>query len=203
MAGARAARATRARRGVAAAAFATFAASVTHSTAQGEAAPLLGIVLAFALSAPVCVALAGRALSWLRLSVAVIVSQAGFHTLLGVGVGAATSTPLTPVGVHALHAAALAPSGAMPGHALFAHADPWMWTAHALAAAVTIVVFGKGEETLRAVLRFVADRLLVWRAVALPAPQRAPRIPRLGRLLADPGFVLLSVVQRRGPPLPA
>lgn len=205
MAGARAARATRAWRGVAAAAFATFVAALSHSAAQGEAAPLLGMVLAFALSAPVCVALAGRGLSWVRLALAVGLSQAAFHTLLAVGVGEAARAALSPVSAHAWHAATLSPSAPVDlvsAHALAAHTDAPMWTAHLLAAAVTVLAFGRGERAVRAVVRFAILHLVV-RPIVLPAPRRAARIPGFGRLLSDPGFVLLSTVRRRGPPLAA
>lgn len=201
MGAARSTRAIRAWRGLAAAAFATFIATLSHSVAQGELAPLIGVVIAFTLAAPVCVALAGRRMSWLRLSLAVVLSQAAFHGLLMVGVGGGTSSALAPTGPHGAHLAGLDASATV--HAMSAHTDAWMWIAHAAAAALTVLAFGKGEQAVRLLLTLVTRRLVPWRSIALPAPLRVPRLHGFGRLLAAPGFVLLSVVQRRGPPLAA
>jgi hypothetical protein len=201
MGAARSTRAIRAWRGLAAAAFATFAAALSHSAAQGGLAPLIGIVIAFTLAAPVCVALAGRRMSWLRLSVAVVLSQAAFHGLLMVGVGGAASSALSRTDAHGAHIGMGGASASV--HAMSSHTDAWMWVAHAGAAALTVLAFGKGEQAVRALLTLVARRLIAWRSVTLPTPIRAPRLDGFGRLLAAPGFVLLSVVQRRGPPLAA
>lgn len=200
MTAARGSRAGRTGRGLAAAAFATFVAALSHSVAQAEPAPMLGVLLALVLAAPVCVALAGRRLSWLRLSAGVVLSQAVFHTLLMIGVGEATSTAMTPAGDHGMHAATLAATGAAHGAV---HTDAGMWAAHVLAAAVTIIAFGAGEQALRRLLQLVSRRLVAWRVVTLPVLVRAPRPLVFGRLITDPGFRLLSVVSRRGPPLAA
>jgi hypothetical protein len=202
MGAARSTRAIRAWRGLAAAAFATFVAALSHSAALGELAPLIGVVLAFTVAAPVCVVLAGRGMSWLRLSVAVVLSQAAFHGLLMIGVGGATSSVLAPAGPHGTHTALLEAS-TTAAHTMSAHTDAWMWIAHAAAAALTVLAFGKGEQAVRSLLALFARRLIAWRGVTLPTPVRAPRVYGFGRLLAAPGLVLLSVVRRRGPPLAA
>jgi len=196
-------RGARAGRGLLAAAVATFAASVSHSVADGEPAPWLGILLALTLSTPVCVALARRRFSWVRLSLAIGASQFAFHGLLLVGVGMDGAAAALPGG-HAHGAAAIAPvlADAAPAVAP-SHTDPGMWIAHAIAAAVTILAFGLGERALRALLALsgwsLAARLVTWR----PAPV-APRLPApVGRVFAAHRFELSSVVRRRGPPLAA
>jgi len=163
---------------------------------------VLGIVLAFVAAAPVCVALAGRRPSWLRLSLAVVGSQAAFHGLLAIGVGAPTSGGMTPVPGHAGHLDAVL-TAATSVHAMPAHTDAAMWLAHAVAAAITIAAFGRGEQALRLLLELVGRRLCAWRPVALPATARVPRTRAFPRLIADPGLVVLSAVSRRGPPLAA
>ncbi|MEN2740248.1 hypothetical protein ABCS02_20825 [Microbacterium sp. X-17] len=193
-------RASRTWRGIAAAVFATFAASLSHSVANGTPAPALGVILALTLSVPVCIALAGRRFSWVRLSVAVALSQFAFHGLLLIGVGTDPSTGFTPSGAHVHGVAAIAATGTAVPHD---HAGLAMWGAHAIAALITVLVFGKGEQALRRLLdlagwRLVA-RLVAWRpapvAVRLPAPA--------GRVFVPHPAELLSEVSRRGPPLPA
>lgn len=100
-------------RGWAAAVVATLLAAGSHTLAGSAApghdagpAPIVWI-LTLALAAPLCTALAGRALSWWRLSLAVGSSQLLFHWLY--------SQPATPVGPAA--SAALTRAGAETGHA--------------------------------------------------------------------------------------
>jgi hypothetical protein len=197
-------RAARAWRGASAAAVATFAAAVSHSAADGHPAPLLGVVIALALALPVCVLLAGKRLSWLRLALAVGVSQFAFHALLLIGVGEATGAvyaPMPGMAGHAGHIVQLAASTAsMP--AMEPH-GAGMWMAHGIAAITTILAIGRGELAVRALLQLTgwrrALRLLHWRPA--PAPRRVPLADvRTRAALPAP---VLSAVRRRGPPLAA
>lgn len=191
-------------RGVAAASVATFAASVSHSAADGHPAPILGLLLACAFAVPVCVALAGKRLSWWRLSVAVAVSQLAFHGLLTVGVGEPTGTRFVPaagMAGHAEHLMAIASSSApMTGM------DPtsgWMWVAHGFAALITILAIGHGEKALRALLNLngwtLLVRILDWR------PTPVPRVVPVGaaQVFAVHELFRSSAVRRRGPPATA
>lgn len=192
----RAGRATRVGRGVAAAAVATFVATLSHAAVGGELPPFANIVLALCLAAPVCVMLAGRALSWGRLALAVVVSQALFHALLVLDLqGGAV--------VGAGHHATTALLQATPAHAPAAHEDsPWMWAAHALAAVVTVLAVGRGEQTLRAVARFFVRALRVLRPVrGLGPTDAAPPAP--APLSLPRALTVLSTMRHRGPPLAA
>lgn len=198
----RTSRAVRAWRGLSAAAFATFAASVSHAIADGEPPPAIGVLLALTVSMPVCVALAGRRFSWFRLGLAVALSQFAFHALLLIGVGAAgTFVPAAGAHVHGVAAVAPDAGGALP--LPHDHASTAMWIAHACAAIVTILAFGRGEQALGRLIelsgwRLVA-RLIAWR----PAPVEARLPVPLGRTFRVHAVRFLSGVSRRGPPLPA
>lgn len=194
-------RAGRAWRGILAAAFSVFVAALSHSFAAGDAAPLLGIVLALTVALPVCVLLSGRRLSWMRLTLAVVASQFVFHALLQVGVGdVGRVAPGAAGATMADHMHAVMPA-MVP--ALGAHhmSSPAMWAGHAIAAGLTIAAFGAGERALRALLDLVG-----WSFVALAllgAPESpARRIPEP----ADDTAILstlpvLSLAPRRGPPV--
>ncbi|GAA4491931.1 hypothetical protein GCM10023171_36690 [Microbacterium panaciterrae] len=199
-------RAGRTVRGLTAALVATFVASVSHSTADGSPAPLIGIVLALLFAAPVCIALAGRTLSWARLSLAVILSQFAFHGLLLIGVGSGSGSLTQNPGIH-LHGADLA--GALGTTALNAavvhpdHAQPAMWVAHAIAAVLTVLALGRGEQTIRALLELTGWNFVARLLVAPPAAaHRALPAPHVDAPVLRSRFAL-TVVQRRGPPLAA
>ncbi|SDM13451.1 hypothetical protein [Microbacterium azadirachtae] len=197
-------RAGRTVRGLIAALVATFVASVSHSTADGAPAPLIGMVLALLFAAPVCIALAGRRLSWIRLSLAVGLSQIAFHGLLLIGVGSGSGSVTPGLGAH-LHgtelAGALGATAVDAGHVL--HLQPAMWIAHAIAAVLTVLALGRGEQALRALLELTGWSLVARLLLAAPAPAHrgtaAPsvRVPVLRSLFS------LTVVSRRGPPLTA
>jgi hypothetical protein len=194
-------RAGRAWRGILAAVFSVFVAALSHSFAAGDAAPLLGVVLALTVALPVCVLLAGRRLSWMRLTLAVAASQFVFHGLLQIGVGDVGRIAPGAVGAGMaghMHAVMPAMLPALDGHQM---TSPAMWAGHAVAAVLTIVAFGAGERALRALLDLVG-----WSFVALAllgAPESpARRIPEAGdhtAVLAS--LSVLSVAPRRGPPL--
>jgi len=194
-------RAGRAWRGVLAAAFSVFVAALSHSFAAGDAAPLLGVVLALTVALPVCVLLAGRGLSWMRLTLAVVASQFVFHGLLQVGVGdvgRVVPGAITPGMAEHMHVVMPAMVPALDGHRM---TSPAMWASHAVAAVLTIAAFGAGERALRALLDLVG-----WWFVALlllgtrESPSR--RIPEPAddtAILAS--LSILSLAPRRGPPV--
>ena len=224
-------RAGRTYRGLIAALVATFVASVSHSVADGEPAAMIGIVLALVFAAPVCIALAGRTLSWLRLSIAVAASQFAFHGLLLVGVGSGSGSH--PLGTH-LHGADLA--GALGTTALHAgaghpdHAQPAMWIAHAIAAVLTVLALGRGERAIRALLELTGWNLVAvlltgeppagapgaagdaHRSAGLPLPLHADRRAEEGsaargltpfsRICADPPGHRPECASARAPPRP-
>lgn len=202
-------RAGRAWRGLVAALAATFFATVSHSLADGTAASPLAVILALTVAVPVCVALAGRRLSWVRLSAAVGLSQFVFHALLlmGVGVGSAPLTAAVPSGPVHLHSAVMAAVAAAPpdasGLAHAGHAGTGMWLAHVAAAIVTIFAIGHGERALCLLLdllhwRFL-ERVVTWHpspsSIRLPAPA--------GGTLPTVLSIFLSDARRRGPPVAA
>lgn len=194
----RAGRAQRAGRGVAAAAVATFLATVSHGAVDSALPSAINIAVALCLATPVCVLLAGRAMSWWRLSAAVVLSQALFHGILILdlrGDGA-------PVGGEHHGAAAVVLDVAAPVAEHGAH-SPWMWAAHAFAAVVTILALGRGERAAQAVARFVVAALMVLRpfrglAVEADAVRTAPE-----PLLLTTAMTVLSPMRHRGPPLAA
>lgn len=190
----RAGRAQRVGRGVAASAVATFLATVSHGAVDAALPSAINIAVALCLAAPVCVLLAGRTMSWGRLSVAVVLSQALFHGILAVdltGAGGAAT------GAH--HGAVQTAWGVGPTVEHASHA-PGMWAAHALAAAVTILALGRGERAVRAIARFFV------RAVRALAPVRGlgaadATTPAPAPLLLPRALTVLSAMRHRGPPL--
>lgn len=191
---ARAGRARRAVRGVSAAVLATFVATLSHSVAAGNLPAVLNVVLALSLASPLCIALVGRTASWWRLSVAITASQLLFHTLLALDLSG-------PVAVAHQHGAvALAASG--HAHGLTGTESPWMWVAHAFAAAVTVLALGSGERALRAVAGLLSDTFRALVPFAAPRPRVAPRVRPEPPLLTV-GMTVLSVMRHRGPPLAA
>ncbi|MBS1908176.1 MAG: hypothetical protein JST33_16795 [Actinobacteria bacterium] len=195
-------RAGRTVRGLIAALVATFVAAVSHSTADGVPAPLIGMVLALLFAAPVCIALAGRTLSWIRLSLAVGLSQIAFHGLLLIGVGSGSGSAVPGGHLHGAElAGALGTTSVDAGHVL--HLQPAMWVAHAIAAVLTVLALGRGEQALRALLELAGWNLVARLLTAPPAPvHRTPARPRDTVPVLRSRFVL-TVVSRRGPPLAA
>lgn len=188
-----------------AAGVATFAAVVSHSVADGRPAPALGIVLALVVAVPVCTALAGKRLSWIRLALAVVVSQFVFHGLLliGVGEGGGALPAITERAGH-LHASGVVATVAAPLTTTHVgHDGAWMWVAHAIAAVVTILALGHGERALRALLSLsgwnLVARVLAWH----PSPVSPPAPVVWGQLPSPRRAVPLRVLRRRGPPVTA
>ncbi len=200
-------RAARGVRGIAAAAVATLAAALSHSAADARPAPMLGVLLAMTVAVPLCVALAGRRMSWTRLGLAVGVSQFVFHGLLLIGITDHAVSPdaapgMAPHLVGGAMAMAPLPAGTAMPPAM--HADLAMWLAHAGAAVVAVLAIGHGERALAAMVRLVRSvllpRLLQQRSAA-PVCRRAVPVPALVRI-GSPAAVLCAM-RRRGPPLAA
>ncbi|GAA3785827.1 hypothetical protein [Micrococcus endophyticus] len=195
-------------RGVAGALAMTVLAALFHAAAV----PGVGLpdvrVAAFAavLAAPVCTALAGRALSLWRTAAAVGVAQGLFHVLYGIAAGGHAVTPAAGVDpAHLHHAAAAAgplvsvSAGPAAGHVHAA--DPLMLAAHAAAAVLTVLVLRRGEALVLAVAERVLQAVLPRAASAGPLPLPSPaRVPALPAPRPTESLVLLGTPGRRGPP---
>lgn len=223
-------------RGWLAAAVATGMAAVSHTWAgsshhQHAGPEPLVLVLALVLAAPVCTALAGRALSWWRLIAAVSASQLLFHGLYSIGAqtSGVTITPRSTTSEvvgnaghagHTGHAdhlsvsvepgsnpvSALAGPASLPG-ADVAGADvagATMVTAHLLAVVVTVLLLRRGEHAAEALVG-----LLMLRRPRVLLSSWRPMTPVRRR---RPAFILtvprlfsrvVATAGVRGPPSPA
>lgn len=186
-------------RGFAASAVAIFVALAGHVTAGGAMPGPLGILVPWVLSFMVCVLLAGRRLSVVRLTASVAVSQFLFHVLFVLG----TLTPAVAAAPHVHGAPLVLPAGGVP-EALVA--DGMMWVGHVFAALVTIAALHRGERLLLG-LRDLAQQSIRWmrrRAAVLvflprPRPVVVPRVRADATVLR--GALLLSPLRGRAPPL--
>jgi hypothetical protein len=189
------ARRIRVARGVLAAAVSTFAAAFSHGVASGEAPSILALAVASVLAVGVSIALAGRATP-VRLALAVVGSQAAFHTLFAAL--PATSGTVMQSGHHGM--VMLSTDAAAHVHG---SADVAMWLGHAAAAVVTIVALQHGERVL---LAFGATLSLAVRALIAgmgTVPVASPGVPIPPWLpIPDARTTLLPFsANRRGPPL--
>lgn len=209
MTGMRRSRASRALRGLIGASIATFVALLSHVAAGGAMPGWVGIALPWLLSVMVCTLLAGRALSLIRLSLAVAASQALFHCLFVFGFITGAGPAAAALGAHAHHLLpgqlTLAPASTIPLDAIVG--DTAMWVSHAIAAAVTIAALYRGERGVLRLMALARD-IVAWAARtfgvglgAIPVPLRPVRLraTRTSRLpVTGP---TLSSLQRRGPPV--
>jgi hypothetical protein len=147
-------RAMRVLRGSAAAFFATFAAALSHQLAGNVIPSLFGMAVALVISIAVCTLLAGRSVSFVRLTIAILASQAMYHALF--------SSMLAPVGVAPHDMSAMSLSFAT------ASASSAMSLAHVAAAATTIVMFRYAEVALWSLL--TTARLFISRLLGSAAP---------------------------------
>lgn len=192
-------------RGTVAATTATFVALFSHIAGGGEAPGWLGVVAPWVLSVTVCTLLAGRALSLLRLSLAVAASQLLFHSLFVLGLPSSVSSSVTH-GVHSGHGAPLELSATTTA-AVMHHGGSTMWLWHMAAAAVTVAMVHRGERALSR-LRGIATRAVSWARRRLLPGITFLTTEKRGVLTAvsasdgprSPGPVLTSIL-RRGPPL--
>jgi hypothetical protein len=77
-----------------------------------------------------------------------------------------------------------------------------MWAAHALAAAVTILALGRGEQVVRAIARFFVRAVRALEPVLGLGPADAT-ILAPAPLLLPRALTVLSTMRHRGPPLAA
>ncbi|WP_168627001.1 hypothetical protein [Cryobacterium sp. BB307] len=188
-------------RGQAAALVSTFVAAFSHAAADGALPGPAGILLCLAFSGMLCVALAGKRLSRMRLAVSIALSQFAFHAFFS-----SLSAPIAavPVAAHA-HPGGLANLQPIAPTVHAVHAGETMWLAHAVAAAITFLILRFGErafwsllETARLSVGALLNRLLV-APVALP---RRASGAQLSRSISPRALRrMLSPMRHRGPPL--
>lgn len=182
-------RSARALRGALAAIVSTFVALLSHVAGGGEVPGLLGILVPLVLATAVCVPLAGRRLSVIRVSASVIASQVLFHALFVLGsAGNASASSATGGAGHTGHVGhggqgssvaplliATPPGGTPAGAPAHAHEHATMWAAHALAAVVTILAVYQGERVVRRLrtLAIALVRVLLPVVSVIPVPSSA------------------------------
>ncbi|NRD27992.1 hypothetical protein [Frigoribacterium sp. VKM Ac-2836] len=182
-------------------------AAFSHVAGGGSAPGALGIGLALAFALPLAVAVTGKKLSAVRLSIAVAFAQLAFHTLFSLG---ASTTAVTAIGGgHHGHDALVLSSGDAAGMAGMAgmHAGPSMWIAHGVAAVATVVGIWFGERTVRALAELAREGVsavvcalgLVLALVVKPVKLRAV-VARAARLVPHDSGLAWSTQPHRGPP---
>jgi hypothetical protein len=202
-------------RGWAVAGFATYAAAFSHVVADGGRPPVIAIVLAIALSGPLCIALAGR-LSRRRLASAVTASQFLYHgmfSLFGVA-GTGDGAAITGAVGHHAHGAIMAPVAmSAPNASGLLPPDPLMVASHAVAAAVTVAVMLFANRTVNAALTAIRPilslvdagprALRAANALASRPPRLTPRFTAQWReRLPLPDLApLIGFLRHRGPPM--
>ncbi|MEV8251345.1 hypothetical protein AB0O87_10525 [Microbacterium sp. NPDC076768] len=187
-------------RGFAASSLAIFVALAAHISGGGQMPGPLGIFVPWVFSFMICVLLAGRSLSLIRLSISVAASQFLFHALFILGT-------ITPSGVSAPHvhgAPIVLP--AATGISEAAAADATMSAAHAVAALLTVVALYRGERLVLAA-RDLAVQLVRWLrrrvddAVVLPAATATRLLRGLFDVRRPISSNLLATLRGRAPPL--
>lgn len=162
-----------------AAAVAVGSAASAHSAAGHHSPHFLVVVLALAVSVPICVQLSGVALSRRRLAGAVLSSQAVLHALFALFPAAAVGSSGLSSGSHSHHGgeartslssgsdvpdpAAFGGAGDTSAHLLVMQADPTMVLAHLLAALSAFSLLRFGETLIQAIV----DRLSIAPALML------------------------------------
>lgn len=187
-------------RGFAAASLATFAALAGHVTGGGQMPGSIGILIPWVLSFMVCVLLAGRKLSVIRLSLSVAISQFLFHVLFVLG----TIQPSGQAVGH-VHGAPLVLPAAI-GMTEAVAADGLMWVGHLMAALVTVVVAYRGERMLLA-LRALAVQVARWVRRRVDAALGSPDLLDVRILRSAPVGArvlesrIFTTLQGRAPPV--
>jgi hypothetical protein len=190
-------------RGWIAALVSTCVAVFSHALAGGSIPGVAGVALCLSFSAVICVLLAGKTLSRVRLTVSVSVSQFLFHGLFGL----LSDAPALPAASHGM---SMDPSVGLAASLPAEHAtlpmptDARMWVGHAVAAVVTIVALRHGERAfwgLLDVARLALTRLFALTvAVDDTSPSRAHAVARDRARLPRPIDELVSMLHHRGPP---
>jgi len=165
-------------RGLLAATLAIGSAAISHSAAGHHGPHWIVLVLALAISLPVCSALSSVRLSRIRLGAAVGFSQVVLHGLFALfpASGAASGVVVDSVGTgrgvhdHAVTVSAAAHTGTVAQ----VLPDAPMILAHALAAVFTFAVIRRGEVLLHALVSLMFLRpafILFLRPVSLTGPR--------------------------------
>ena len=180
-------------RGLLAGVAATLLAAGSHTLAGDRAPSSAGLLLALFFSAIVSIALTGRALSAVRLSASVVLSQLGFHIVFSTLGGAAEVVTL---GHHG--------QTVISGADAVVHASSGMWLAHGTAAVITIALLLFGERalySLRDTARMLLAAILSPTVAPVVAIDRAP-LPAVVTF-SSPRIVreLCAALGVRGPPL--
>lgn len=189
-------------RGFMAASLATFAALAGHLTAGGQMPGVLGILIPWVFSLMICVLLAGRKLSVIRLSASVAISQFLFHLLFVLG----TITPTGSAAPHVHGAPLVLPAIASTGAADTVVADGAMWFGHLAAVIVTVVALHRGERVLLA-LRDLAVQSVRWVQQRVDAVLVSPEVVvgrEVAALFDSPPPIdahVLATLRGRGPPV--
>lgn len=178
---------------------AVLVAALSHLAAGGNAPAPVSIALALAFAGMLSVALAGKNLSLVKLSISVGFSQLLFHLLFGLG---GTAGSMTVAGHHGSATVIVGAASASPSM----HDSGWMWLAHTLAAVVTIVALRRGERAFWALVELARTALVavfIALGIVLPTPGGAARVrAALHRVFVPTNLaVLLSPMRRRGPPV--
>jgi hypothetical protein len=182
---------------------------MSHVSAGGAVPGWLGIAVPWVLSVMVCTILAGRKLSLLKLSVAVVVSQLLFHTLFVLGTVSTVASGAMPVGAHAHVLMPVAPVSDATAIMVpvMVQSDLTMWLMHGLAAMVTVAALYRGERAVLH-LRSVTAEFAGWMRRRLVRAVPVLFLRPFGRLATDtsPGWHVapaphLTLLRRRGPPL--
>lgn len=192
-------RGVRVARGLLSAAVATFAAAFFHGVGGGLPPSGLALALCLTFSGLICIALAGRSLSWWRLTGSVLISQFLFHILFtlnpsGHVIGA---TEHVHLGAHLV----FVPGAAQPAMSMTQDGVA-MWASHALAALTTIAYLRYGEHVFWALCEFSAFQLRrIFRdSVAVPIGSiRRVRVETIPLTLPSPALIL-GQLRHRGPP---
>lgn len=179
-------------------------AACSHALAGGTLPATAGLALCLAFSGVVCVLLAGKTLSLLRLTIAVGLSQLLFHGLFSL----LADAPLggaAPAGAGMQHGDAMVlqlGSATSASPTMSADADVAMWIGHAIGAIVTIAALSSGERAFWALARLA--RLCISRIVDAVLPVETPTgIRSLGAardVVATPRALVFSIHRHRGPP---
>lgn len=177
----------------------------SHGLAGGNLPHPLLWLLYTAISAVICVGLAGRRLSRLNMMVSVLLAQGLLHFLYMNSSPSAQVPSGHPSGIHAhgihtqqIHATAI--------HSQFAHHHETLTLSmvglHLLAAALTYIILRWGETLSERIVKGVVHEIQTWFVFPI-----LPIIPRtsLNQSNNNPGFsliqrVLAEVRLERGPP---
>lgn len=192
-------------RGWLAALVATFTAVCSHAVAGGGMPSSVAIALSLAFSGLVCVGLAGKTLSRVRLATAVALSQFAFHGAFSL-LGEATNLPgAEPAGMQHSAAQMAAEIAALPAGQAIAGPDATMLLGHAIAAVLTIVAIRRGERAFWGLFDLARLRVCaLWRlARFIPFRSLDPRTSAVAverAIVPRPVSSLLSFLSHRGPP---